>query len=393
MKEPRHKRYLTEKSVDARAVLRAAEDYVAKRSEDQNQWLLRKPYAPHDHRVFFREMYNVLNLMQAMKVGGRGKFLEVGCGPGWVTEMLCMLGYDVTAVEPCADMVVIAKKRLSGAKTHYGLPTELKADFLIQTLEDGLALEEGYFDAVLFHAALHHIVDERRGLAECFRVLRPGGVLGITEWAWSPGSASLEAQLDEEMRCFGTLENPFTQEYLDYLLTEIGFERIERFDSINGFFTAGESKKTVGELAQEPLAKTNNLTAFRPSSHNCVTTADRASRESTLGEIHVRSVVRVSSNKVDIRVVLKNKGASVWNCRGFGRIRLSLYTGEWGSERFSELNRFDIPREVLPGEEIAVAIVAHANFEERRNYWLHLLAEGNYWLSFPEDGCKREITF
>ena len=34
-----------------------------------------------------------------------GRVLEVGSGPGWVTEMLMGLGFEVDAVEPSASMI------------------------------------------------------------------------------------------------------------------------------------------------------------------------------------------------------------------------------------------------------------------------------------------------
>ncbi len=62
-------------------------------------------------------------------------------------------------------------------------------------------------------------------------------MLGIVEGAWHPGNKALERQLVKEMDTYGTLENPFSIEYLDCLLKRYGFIDQVRYISVNGFFT------------------------------------------------------------------------------------------------------------------------------------------------------------
>lgn len=62
-------------------------------------------------------------------------------------------------------------------------------------LED-LAQEDGASDGILCRASLHHVVDEEAGLAQCFRLLTPGGVLGSSEGAWMPGHRGRRAGAD-----------------------------------------------------------------------------------------------------------------------------------------------------------------------------------------------------
>jgi hypothetical protein len=58
-------------------------------------WLYRKPFDPRPgNEQFFLQMYAVMNLLRAMEVPAGGRILEIGSGPGWVTELLMLLGYE-----------------------------------------------------------------------------------------------------------------------------------------------------------------------------------------------------------------------------------------------------------------------------------------------------------
>lgn len=57
----------------------------------------------------------------------------------------------------------------------------------------------------------------------------------MVEGAWQPGARAMEQALIAEMASFGTLENPFTQAYLDEVLKTAGFVEIRRYGGVNGF--------------------------------------------------------------------------------------------------------------------------------------------------------------
>lgn len=91
------------------------------------------------------------------------RLLEVGCGWGELAErMTAELDCDVVAVDQSERMVELALERGVDAR-----------------LGDAQALqfEDGEFDAVVAAWMLYHVPDLERALAECARVLRPGGVL------------------------------------------------------------------------------------------------------------------------------------------------------------------------------------------------------------------------
>lgn len=258
-------RFVPDAARTRQELLHAAEDYVRRKSDAERAWLHSKPYDPSPGNAgFFSEMYQVLNLLEAMRITPGGRVLEVGSGPGWLTEILALLRFEVVAVEPSTEMIAIARERLAAAERHFRPGAPVEVTFLPRAIED-CEIADGSFDAVVFHESLHHVLDERKTLEVCYAALRDGGVLGISEWAWRPGEKDLERELIAEMERFGTLESPYQPEYLDSILVEAGFAEIRRYHAINGFFDVSLGERPLQDLAQARSASTNNVTARKPS--------------------------------------------------------------------------------------------------------------------------------
>ena len=78
------------------SAIAAAQTYVAKLQAGDVLWLHSKPFDPNSgHPQYFRLMFDLLNILQVMAVPAGGRVLEIGSGPGWVTEILLMLGFTV----------------------------------------------------------------------------------------------------------------------------------------------------------------------------------------------------------------------------------------------------------------------------------------------------------
>lgn len=108
------------------------------------------------------------------------KVLDVGCGPGALTEVLVeRLGaVGVAAVDPSEAYVASVRRRLPGV------------DARVASAED-LPFPDGVFDATLAQLVVHFLADPVAGLREMARVTRPGGVVAACVWDNAGGAGPL----------------------------------------------------------------------------------------------------------------------------------------------------------------------------------------------------------
>jgi len=356
--------------------IKASKDYVATLQEDYYQYLFYKPYdfSP-GNATYYSLIYNLLNILHAMQIRPGGRVLEVGSGPGWVTEILISQGYQVDAIEPSEDFIKIAEERVRYHIKHHHLEDHRRAMFHCTTIEECSFPDES-FDAILFFDVLHHVVDEVKCLAQCFRLLTPGGTLGIHEGAWSTSNKELERKLDEEMKNYGCLESPFTVEYLDYLLRKGGFIQATRYHQINGLFPPSQGDLTISQAAQIKAESANIITALKPFMHT--TTADLEADVSA--KIRVLSMER-TQGKLKLKIELENCGEAVWLNRasGPGRVSIALRDGDPGSREFKELMRHPLPRTLQPGDSLEIEL--EYPDPGAGNWTPDLVNEGCYWFS------------
>ncbi len=105
--------------------------------------------------------------------------LDAGTGTGRMLELLSPHIRRGVGVDVSADMLAIARDRLTRAHVQHcqvRLSDVFRMPFATGTSDNG-------FDAALFHQVLHYLDDPQAALAEAARVLRPGGRLLIVDFA------------------------------------------------------------------------------------------------------------------------------------------------------------------------------------------------------------------
>jgi SAM-dependent methyltransferase len=105
--------------------------------------------------------------------GGRvpaGSILDVGCGTAPLLVAARSRYQKLVGVDIAFRWLVVAKKRLAEAKLE--IP-------LICACAEALPFPDGTFDRVVAYSVLELLKDQRQGLIECHRTLRPGGYLFV----------------------------------------------------------------------------------------------------------------------------------------------------------------------------------------------------------------------
>ena len=105
-------------------------------------------------------LHALLGLLDPTAVVG-----DLGCGTAQLTELVAPHVARVIAVDSSSDMLQAARRRLRDVGN---------VDLRNGTLE-ALPIDDRQLDAALMGLVLHHVPNPARALAECARVLRPGG--------------------------------------------------------------------------------------------------------------------------------------------------------------------------------------------------------------------------
>jgi ubiquinone/menaquinone biosynthesis C-methylase UbiE len=125
---------------------------------------------------------------------------------------------------------------------------------------DGEQLDfpEASFDAVTCAFSLFQFPDMHRALAEMWRVLRPGGRVGLSNWGtgfFSP-IASLQRDLFREFQLRPLLTNPiaFRADALEGLLDEAAFTAVELFEETDDVWFENPEEVWAFNLDMGPFA-------------------------------------------------------------------------------------------------------------------------------------------
>lgn len=121
--------------------------------------------------------------LSEIEVPTGARALDVGCGTGTLTRLLGRWPgvASATGVDPGRPLVEKARQLAQGLEN------------IVFREADGGALpfEAGTFDVATFDSVLSHMSEPERALAEAFRVLRPGGWLGIFDGDYSTTTVAI----------------------------------------------------------------------------------------------------------------------------------------------------------------------------------------------------------
>ena len=121
------------------------------------------------HRIADRTLDLALTLTREP-----AKVLDVGCGTGYLLRQLalrCPSAAELAGVDPASGMVEVARSKVRG---------DTRFAFSAGRAEH-LPYGDAHFDLLMSTTSFDHWEDQGAGLAECARVLAPGGRLVLTD--------------------------------------------------------------------------------------------------------------------------------------------------------------------------------------------------------------------
>ncbi|WP_440958878.1 ArsR/SmtB family transcription factor [Oceanicaulis sp. LC35] len=101
--------------------------------------------------------------------------VDVGTGTGRVLELFIDQADEGMGVDLSREMLHVARAKLTEAG--------LSSRFVRQADASALPLDAGAADLVTLHQVLHYLPDPQAALSECARVLAPGGLLLVVDFA------------------------------------------------------------------------------------------------------------------------------------------------------------------------------------------------------------------
>lgn len=146
----------------------------------------------------------IKHLMQKYKIKKGSKILDVCCGRGdFLNEFISagLDGYGIDIEKECLDYFPKIKFNQLDVET---------SDFVY---------EDNYFDIVFNKSVIEHFYNPEKILKECFRVLKPGGIIITLTPSWKHNQVSFYNDF--------THKQPFTKESLYDFHRIYGFNDVE----------------------------------------------------------------------------------------------------------------------------------------------------------------------
>lgn len=381
---------------------RAALEYPSLLDAERSYYLRTKPFynlahKPAKHTGYgmdpetHRHFSDFANMAVALALPAGAKILDVGCGSGWLSEYFARLGYDVTGIDISDDLIRMARERVAAVPYNLDHETSIRCRFQTHDIETAplttkLGTESASkFDAVICYDSLHHLIDERAVFRHFAAMIDVGGLLFILEGHKPSAGSATEDELCDVMREYGTLESPFSTEYLRSLLNENSFAVVGDYVSVNGLFEREMLERDSGNTGTETdLSKGDDgrgfaefllpLRTVATDYHylTCMKVAEGVPATS-VPDSRAPNVLRAEFTvdvelpkqvapgaKLQIPITIKNVGDTLWlsgQTVRAGVVMPAIKVDDANGETVIELHGHPLlPRAVAPGQTIALDI-------------------------------------
>jgi SAM-dependent methyltransferase len=389
----------------------AEKDYLARTGS--SDWEHAKPFS-HPGADTLVESASLLHdfavAMLALNPAHDDLVLDLGAGGCWCSDLLMRLNRRPVALDISLDMLRTGRARANGADL-WAVAGDL----------EHLPFRSGLFAKAVCLSAIHHVPDIAGALRELSRVLRDDGVAVFSE----PGKGHADAPVSTAaMRDYGVLEQDILipafvracrdAGFVDVRLKPLSYaipsfdltpEQWARWSALADSKRPARALTKMGRAVLELVGAAKQSALFEEAfgmtlvrtlrsameDHPIVIAAKRplaGERRTSPWAARIEVIdaaPRVEAgSRYTARVRLTNVGAAVWNATstsGTGHVRLGVQLLDEGGRLVSrDHHRAALPRRVLPGETVDVAIDCPAPSEPgARQVKFDLVVEGATW--------------
>ena len=186
----------------------------------ENYWFRR-------HEVVYQRL--------APRCAGR-EVLEAGCGEGYGADLIAGVARRVVAVDYDAAAVAHVRDRYPGVE-------------VMQANLAKLPLTDASMDVVVNFQVIEHLWDQPQFVAECARVLRPGGLLMVS----TPNRITFSPGRDTPVNPFHTRE--LNADELTELLVDAGFREVTSCGLFHGARLREMDARHGGSIIDAQIAR------------------------------------------------------------------------------------------------------------------------------------------
>ena len=363
------------------------------------------PVCPATHDLGIRRLFDLSTLLLLLDCRPGDRVLDLGAGPGFASEMLARLGYDVVAVDSDFQALRNNRGRIAFDSTRIEGTVET-----VQGLAEYLPFAGASFDGVLGMNVLHHLSNLTIGVSELARVLKSGCRAVFAE----PGLDHLDA--DETRRAIrehGENDQAFDVMAFLKMAKEHGFKhamlsatlqsplRLLPFEEIDLYLSGQHPRPHLTPRGvMEVLQRRQPYVMLERDGVRPTSSRHPGVLKCELAVVDVISVVK-RGGQFTVSVRALNSGDTIWDASprrrgGFVTLGCKLLTAK-GRLLTDTIGRTFLPCDVHPGETINVhAMIAVPLDIEPGQYRLQfdLVDEQICWFGdvSPESPVTSSIT-
>lgn len=303
-------------------------------------------------------------LFDCLKVSPTMKVLDFGAGTCWLSKILWQMGCDVVASDVSETSLRLGQKLFE----EFPVPTPRKGKISFNVFDGHtIHLPSESVDRIVCYDVLHHIPNLPVVLREFFRVLKPSGVVALSEPISEIHSSSVQSQ--HEMKTYRVLENNLDPVDLCQSICDCGFERPRfklypslgadiSFDDYMNVRSEGVVPRIYVESGIETARNEGVFYFLKPG------TRIKDSRQAE-GLAHQMSVDQQTlkgrvGQTIRARFKIENVGDALWisqNDADVGVVKVGASFQRQGSEGPPvDFHRTFLPRSIHPGESIDVDV-------------------------------------